>query len=258
MVAQNNAGRRAFADVSNTKDMVRVSRDDCDVGGKPALVEGKSKSAGLSQPAHRPMALSGNKSGIDSAGITKPMNPAGKAQPPQKLKRTNAVFKDELQPVPEKATSKETNLAMDTQLNTKETEKTRLNTSVTNITEDVDNLVESEATASETEEAKHNAQPKDNISAVSEPEEWDEDDTEYHVAPAYPTDATTSIIYPCMSHVTTRQMFQAKAIVESQQTAEDIEEDFLDTTMVAEYGDEIFLHLRKKEVCSAPPVSHIN
>jgi hypothetical protein len=46
-------------------------------------------------------------------------------------------------------------------------------------------------------------------------------------------------------------MFQAKAIVESEQTEEDREEDLLDTTMVAEYNDEIFLHLRKKEVSFA-------
>ncbi|KAJ5800237.1 uncharacterized protein N7518_002305 [Penicillium psychrosexuale] len=261
MMAQNNAGRRAFVDVSNTKDMNRASRDDSAVGGKPALIE--VKAPGLSQPAQRRMTLAGTKGVIESVATTKPMNPAGKAQPAYKSKRNNAVFKDQLHTVPEKTASKETNTDTDAKTSHKGVEKGRhLNSIVVQpsnvLNVDTASLVESDATVSETEDLKEYTYTyvKEPVPAVSEPEEWDGDDTEYHVAPFYSfrgdnTDGTT-VIYPCMSNVTTREMFRAKDIVESEQTPEDIEEELLDTTMVAEYGDEIFLHLRKKEIEMLP------
>jgi G2/mitotic-specific cyclin 3/4 len=264
MTAQNQNNtvtRRAFGDVSNTKDLNRAPRDDSSVGGKPVIVtEGK---AGLSQPAQRPMSLASAKTVIDKVATTKPMNPAGKAQPAYKAtKRSNAVFKDQLQTVPETHSSKETHINTEAQVALKVAENGIKQTTIPMVsskaTLDVSAHIESDATISEPEDIKEHVRVQEPVLAVSEPEEWDEDETEYHVAPSGPsrgdnTDGTTAVIYPRMNHVTQRQMFQAKAIVESEQTAEDREEDLLDTTMVAEYNDEIFLHLRKKEVSFALP-----
>ncbi|KAJ6184105.1 hypothetical protein N7519_005406 [Penicillium mononematosum] len=258
MMAQNNAGRRAFVDVSNTKDMSRA-RDDSGVGGKPALSE--VKAPGLSQPAQRRMTLSGTRGLVEGVATTKPMNPAGKAQLPYKSKRNNAVFKDQLHTVPEKDTSKEINAETEAKASHKGMEKGRHSNNTAmepsnGLSVDIASLIESDATVSETEDPKEHVHVKETVPPVSEPEEWDGDDTEYHVAPIYSSrgdaDGTTTVIYPCMNNITTREMFRAKDIVESEQSPEDIEEELLDTTMVAEYGDEIFLHLRKKEIEMLP------
>lgn len=256
MMAQNNAGRRAFVDVSNTKVMDRACRDDSGVAGKPALAE--VKAPGLSQPAQRRMTMSGARGLVENVATTKPMNPAGKAQPTYKSKRNNAIYKDQLHTVPEKATSKENNTDTEAKANHKGAEKgSHSDNSVAEpshgLNVDIASLVASDATVSETEDLKEHPHVKEAVPAVSEPEEWDGDDTEYHVAPTYSsrldnTDGTT-IIYPYMTNVTTREMFRARDIVKRERTQEDIDEELLDTTMVAEYGDEIFLHLRKKEVC---------
>ncbi|CAI7590262.1 hypothetical protein PCG10_006306 [Penicillium crustosum] len=259
MMAQNNAGRRAFVDVSNTKDMNRAGRDDSGVPGKSALAE--VKAPGLSQPAQRRMTMSGARGLIENVATTKPMNPAGKAQPAYKSKRNNVIYKDQLHTVPEKAPSKEDNTDTEAKANRKGAEKENHSNNIVaepshGLSVDIANLVESDATVSETEDLKEHAHVKETVPAVSEPEEWDGDDTEYHVAPIYSsrldnTDGTT-VIYPYMTNVTTREMFRAKDIVEREQTQEDIDEELLDTTMVAEYGDEIFLHLRKKEIEMLP------
>ncbi|KAF4760742.1 hypothetical protein N7455_001404 [Penicillium solitum] len=259
MMAQNNATRRAFVDVSNTKDMNRAGRDDSGIAGKPGLAE--VKASGLSQPAQRRMTMSGARGLVESVTTTKPMNPAGKAQPAYKSKRNNAIYKDQLHTVPEKAPSKENNTDTEAKANPKGVEKGNHSNNIVaepshGPSVDIASLVESDATVSETEDLKEHAHVKEAVPAVSEPEEWDGDDTEYHVAPIYSsrvdnTDGTT-VIYPYMTNVTTREMFRAKDIVEREQTQEDIDEELLDTTMVAEYGDEIFLHLRKKEIEMLP------
>ncbi|KAJ5227315.1 uncharacterized protein N7469_007321 [Penicillium citrinum] len=52
--------------------------------------------------------------------------------------------------------------------------------------------------------------------------------------------------------MTKRQMLQAKSIVDESRTEEEIIEDFFDSSMVAEYSSEIFLHLRQKEIEMLP------
>ncbi|KAJ5770346.1 uncharacterized protein N7511_002397 [Penicillium nucicola] len=261
MMAQNGAKpgvRRAFGDVSNTKGM---SRDDSALVGKPAVLPEK----GLSQPAQRQIPLAITKGLADKVTAAKPMNPAGKAS---KTKRNNTIFKDQLQAVPEKDTSKENNKPIETapapvkpveaKVTLKETEKATIAPEpYASRNVELPSHIESDATISEPEDIKE-VQFKEPVSAVSEPEEyWDEDETEYYAAPTYPsrgdnTTGGTAVIYPKMNAMTRRQMFQAKDIVESQLTEEDIIEDRYDTTMVAEYNDEIFLHLRKKEIDMLP------
>ncbi|KAJ5610987.1 hypothetical protein N7510_007706 [Penicillium lagena] len=109
---------------------------------------------------------------------------------------------------------------------------------------------------------------KDPTSAVSEPEEYWDDEAYHEVdgqltAPSQrsrgdiTTGTATTVIYPKMSEITKGQMFQAKDIVESTRTPEDIEEDFWDTSMVAEYGSEIFLHLRTREIEMLPEADYM-
>ncbi|CAG7930168.1 unnamed protein product [Penicillium olsonii] len=257
MLSNNNVPRRAFGDVSNTKDLNRGVRDDSAVCGKSTVVT-ESK-AGLSQPAQRPMSLSSARTSIDKAATTKPMNPAGKAQTANKAtKRNNAVFKDQLQTVPETDSSKETNIKNEAKANVKEAERgiqpTNIAVVPSKATVTSSAHVESDATISEPEDVKEQVRPKEPVS-VSEPEEWDEEDTEYQAAL---TEVTTIELYPRMNSTTHNQMFQAKDIVESEQTEEDREEDLLDTTMVAEYSDEIFLHLRNKEIQMLPIADYMD
>jgi hypothetical protein len=47
----------------------------------------------------------------------------------------------------------------------------------------------------------------------------------------------------------------AKEIVEATRTAEEIEDECYDTSMVAEYGDEIFDYMKQLEVCKPPTIS---
>ncbi|OQD90625.1 hypothetical protein PENANT_c001G06803 [Penicillium antarcticum] len=261
MMAQNSTKpgvRRAFGDVSNTKG---VSRDDSALVGKPTALPEK----GLSQPAQRQIPLAVTKGLVDKATGAKPMNPAGKAQ---KTKRNNTIFKDQLQPVLEKDTSKENNRNVETvpvpakpieaNVITKEIEKATIAPeSYKSLNVDLPSHIESDATISEPEDMKE-IQVKESVLTVSEPEEyWEEDETEYYAAPTYSsrgdnTTGGTAVIYPKMNAMTRRQMFLAKEIVESQLTEEDIIEDRYDTTMVAEYNEEIFLHLRNKEIDMLP------
>jgi hypothetical protein len=56
------------------------------------------------------------------------------------------------------------------------------------------------------------------------------------------------VIYPRSTAAIKHELLQAQSIVEANQTEEEIEEDFYDSSMVAEYSTEIFEHLRYKEV----------
>ncbi|KAJ5587060.1 uncharacterized protein N7459_002825 [Penicillium hispanicum] len=270
-----NGTRRAFGDVSNTKDVVRSSRDDSALVGKPTLQVVDNK-APLSQPAQRPMSVSGLK-GLLNNVTAKPMNPAGKAQPASKsTKRSNVVYRDQLQPVAERESSKEANhvrsaphtgLPQETVSgNVKNIEKEgKLTTAVTH-GPIVDNLgcelvvAESDITLSDTEESKAKAPAKHAVPVTSDPEEyWDEDEeNDSYLALGFPfradntTGGTITVIFPRITVGTKREILRAKSIVEAAQTEEEIMEDFYDSSMVAEYTSEIFLHLRTKELVMLP------
>jgi hypothetical protein len=98
--------------------------------------------------------------------------------------------------------------------------------------------------------------------AQSEPEEyWDEEDDEneeddgYVTARSYrsrgdnTTGGATTILFPKYNPQVRRELALAKQVVEATRTAEDIEDEYWDTSMVAEYSDEIFEYMREQEVC---------
>jgi hypothetical protein len=99
----------------------------------------------------------------------------------------------------------------------------------------------------------------DHGAAPSEPEEyWDDDedyeDDGYVTARSYrsrsenTTGGATTVLFPKYNQKARREIALAKQLVESSRTSEDIEDELWDTSMVAEYGDEIFQYMREMEV----------
>lgn len=100
----------------------------------------------------------------------------------------------------------------------------------------------------------------DHVHLPSEPEEyWDEEDDDNYEEDGYVTarshrsrDNTTGgatvLLMPKVTQKVQRELGIAKQIVEATRTPEDIEDEAWDTSMVAEYGDEIFQYMRELEV----------
>jgi hypothetical protein len=102
--------------------------------------------------------------------------------------------------------------------------------------------------------------------APSEPEEyWDEEEEDnydeegYVTARSYrsrgesTTGGATTVLFPHANQKVKRELAAAKEIVEATRTAEEIEDECYDTSMVAEYGDEIFDYMKQLEVCKPTP-----
>ncbi|KAH7385887.1 cyclin-like protein [Pyrenochaeta sp. MPI-SDFR-AT-0127] len=105
-----------------------------------------------------------------------------------------------------------------------------------------------------------------------EPEEyWDEDeDEEYYDADGYTTarslrsrgDNTTGgvtlVLAPRVTAKTQRELEAARVYVEANRCAEDVEDEQWDTSMVAEYGDEIFEYMHSLEERMKPNASYMD
>jgi G2/mitotic-specific cyclin 3/4 len=103
--------------------------------------------------------------------------------------------------------------------------------------------------------------------APSEAEEyWDEDEEDnydeegYVTARSYrskgenTTGGATTVLFPHANQKVKREIAAAKELVEATRTAEEIEDECYDTSMVAEYGDEIFDYMNQLEVSSLLPL----
>ncbi|PGH03691.1 G2/mitotic-specific cyclin 3/4 [Blastomyces parvus] len=113
--------------------------------------------------------------------------------------------------------------------------------------------------------AKH-----DHVHLPSEPEEyWDEDDDDNYEDDGYVTarshrsrDNTTGgatvLLMPKVTQKVQRELSIAKEIVEATRTPEDIEDEAWDTSMVAEYGDEIFQYMRELEMQLLPNAHYMD
>jgi hypothetical protein len=93
----------------------------------------------------------------------------------------------------------------------------------------------------------------------SEPEEyWDEEEDYeeegYVTARSFrsrgenTTGGATTVLFPQVNQKIKREIEAAKQLVEAERTPEEIEDECFDTSMVAEYGDEIFDYMRDLEV----------
>ena len=96
---------------------------------------------------------------------------------------------------------------------------------------------------------------------VSEPEEyWEEDEEEmydeqgYMTAHSNPsrgdntTGGATTVLFPKVTNKVRNELAAAKSYVEASRTQDEIDDELWDTSMVAEYGDEIFAYMRELEV----------
>lgn len=95
--------------------------------------------------------------------------------------------------------------------------------------------------------------------AQSEPEDWDEEDEHeeedgYITARSYrsrgenTTGGATTVLFPKFTQQVRRELALAEQVVEATRTEEDIEDEWYDTSMVAEYSEEIFEYMREQEV----------
>ena len=95
----------------------------------------------------------------------------------------------------------------------------------------------------------------------SDPEEyWDDgeeeniDEEAYVTARSYrsrgenTTGGATTVLFPHVSQKVKKELAAARQLVEATRTPEEIEDESFDTSMVAEYGDEIFEYMRHLEV----------
>lgn len=90
-------------------------------------------------------------------------------------------------------------------------------------------------------------------------EYWDDEDNAdedgYVTAHSYKsrgdntTGGATTVLFPQVTKQVKRELAAAKQLVEATRTAEEIEDECYDTSMVAEYGDDIFTYMKELEVC---------
>ncbi|KAL4787916.1 cyclin-like protein [Aspergillus varians] len=117
--------------------------------------------------------------------------------------------------------------------------------------------------------ASHTSQ--DYLPHQSEPEEyWDDEDEEneeddgYITARSYrsrgenTTGGATTLLFPRYNQQVKRELALAKQIVEATRTVEDIEDDYCDTSMVAEYSEEIFEYMREQEIKMLPNAHYMD
>ncbi|KAG5301292.1 G2/mitotic-specific cyclin cdc13 [Histoplasma ohiense] len=110
----------------------------------------------------------------------------------------------------------------------------------------------------------------DRVHLPSEPEEyWDEDEDDNYEEEEYVTarshrsrDNTTGgatvLLMPKVTQKVQRELGIAKQIVEATRTPEDIEDEAWDTSMVAEYSDEIFQYMRELEMRLLPNAHYMD
>lgn len=105
---------------------------------------------------------------------------------------------------------------------------------------------------------------KHQLVPLSEPEEyWDEEeDDENYVEDGYvtarsyrsrgenTTSGATTVLFPKANLKTRKELANATALMDAAKAAGELDDETWDTTMVAEYGDEIFQYMRELEVNS--------
>ncbi|KAL8778362.1 MAG: hypothetical protein Q9213_007450 [Squamulea squamosa] len=108
------------------------------------------------------------------------------------------------------------------------------------------------------------------LAPVSEPEEyWDEEEENYEeegyvTARSFKsrgdntTNGATTVLFPKVNQKIRREFAAAKQLIESTRTAEEIDDETWDTSMVAEYGEEIFGYMRDLEIKMLPNAHYMD
>ncbi|KAL3495756.1 cyclin-like protein [Aspergillus germanicus] len=335
---KNGPRRAAFGDVSNTTNLAHGNRDDASLAGKKTLkvlekasLVAEKKPAALSQPAQRPVSMSGLKGLLNNVTNSKQLEfskqPAGQQQSANTRKTLNkraTVFKDHLEPLSENrelaskesnTESKEGNNKGNLRITSTETAQQDNAKKEPVLSDDLSesqlsdeaSLVKSEADdgeqdVSEAEDddckvqivtgksraisvapdvklnTKTSRRPAtasrpshESLPHQSEPEEyWDDEDEEndeddgYITARSYrsrsenTTGGATTLLFPRYNQQVKRELALAKQVVESTRTVEDIEDDYCDTSMVAEYSEEIFEYMREQEIKMLPNAHYMD
>ncbi|KAL6239721.1 hypothetical protein BDW75DRAFT_102157 [Aspergillus navahoensis] len=342
--SKNGARRAAFGDVSNTASLVHGNRDDASLAGKKpskllekGSVVTEKKPTVLSQPAQRPVSISGFKGLLNNVTNRKPLEVTKQAAEQQQstnsrktLNKRATVFKDHLEPLTENKehTSKEPKpdpkegnkkgyskpssaellqqddkteeaVALDG-ISERELGKFEVSLAQPGVedeekeSQELDDDCKVQIVLKQTNEAQElhvAADPNEpaissgaackstTVSRASqydqchqsEPEEyWDDDDEEneeddgYITARSYrsrgenTTGGATTLLFPKYTQQVKRELALAKQIVEATRTVEDIEDDYCDTSMVAEYSEEIFEYMREQEIKMLPNAHYMD
>ncbi|TVY47382.1 G2/mitotic-specific cyclin [Lachnellula occidentalis] len=123
--------------------------------------------------------------------------------------------------------------------------------------------------AEEVLDRQHRQIPAPSVS--EEPEEYWEDEEEeiydeqgYTTAHSYrskgdnTTGGATTVLFPKVTNKAKKEIAAATEVFLSTRTQEDIEEDEWDTSMVTEYGDEIFAYMRELEIKMLPNAHYMD
>ena len=99
------------------------------------------------------------------------------------------------------------------------------------------------------------------LAPISEPEEnWDDDGEDNYDEEGYATarsfksrgenttGGATTVMFPKVNPKSRKEIAAAKELIEASKTVEELEDEAWDTTMVAEYGEEIFQYMKDLEV----------
>jgi hypothetical protein len=105
---------------------------------------------------------------------------------------------------------------------------------------------------------------------IEQEEYWDEEDDENYDEEGYVTarsfrsrgDNTTSgattVLFPQMNQRARKEIAAAKQLVEATRSPEEVEDESYDTSMVAEYGEEIFDYMKQLEVKMLPNAHYMD
>ncbi|KAL8977964.1 MAG: hypothetical protein Q9205_006341, partial [Flavoplaca limonia] len=108
------------------------------------------------------------------------------------------------------------------------------------------------------------------LAPASEPEEyWDEEEgnyeeEEYVTARSFKsrgentTNGATTVLFPKVNQKIKKEFAAAKQFIASTRTAEEIDDETWDTSMVAEYGEEIFGYMRDLEIKMLPNAHYMD
>ncbi|KAI4245672.1 MAG: hypothetical protein LQ352_006529 [Teloschistes flavicans] len=133
------------------------------------------------------------------------------------------------------------------------------------LTKELDEYLDSQ---NEQDQADVGVKPK--LVPVSEPEEyWEEEDANYEeegyvTARSFKsrgdntTNGVTTVVFPKVNQKVKKELAAAKELIESTRTAEEIDDETWDTSMVAEYGEEIFGYMRDLEIKMLPNAHYMD
>ncbi|RMZ85540.1 hypothetical protein DV737_g553, partial [Chaetothyriales sp. CBS 132003] len=77
-------------------------------------------------------------------------------------------------------------------------------------------------------------------------------------APADTTTGATTLLFPKASQRARQELSDAKQLVDASRTVEEIEDETFDTSMVTEYGDDIFAYMKELEISMLPNAHYMD